>query len=165
MLTKLDDNKLRFQQAPGLIYIFTVVALGLTATGSWATYYGCRGFFRSYGPDWDAIAAGAGFLIGAAIVWWGIGREKQSPSSCVIFDLNKKQAKVIVGRENVATVPISGFFPLTIEEIESTRRRGQMNYVLFSPCYDEYILWTNSKDNVLKEKKELEEQLGPFSKV
>jgi len=96
MLTKIDDNQLRFQQDLGLIYVFGVIAIGLTGTGCWATYYGCRGFFRIYGPDWEAIIAGTGFLIGAAILWWFITREKRSPSNCILFDLIKKRRRLLL---------------------------------------------------------------------
>ena len=157
MLTKRGPNLLRLESTPVVAYFFIVAAAALTAVGAWATYYGCRGFFRSYGPDWEAIYTGVAMLSVAVLLALAASWQRRNPSDCVLFDLAQKRATIVRGREVEKEVDFAHFFPITVNFIKSKRPQGIGHWELACSASELEIYYTSSEEDAIRQKRELEE--------
>ena len=157
MITKRGPNLLRLESTPVIAYLLMVVSVALTAIGSWATYYGCRGFFRGFSPDWDAISTGVAMLAVALLLALAASWLRRNPSDCVLFDLAHKRAKIIRNREVEKEVDFADFFPLAVNFVKSKRPQGIGHWELACSASALEIYYTSSEEDALRQKSELEE--------
>ena len=160
MLTQQEDGLWRLESTPVIAYAAYVIAVVLLAVGSWATYYGCRGFLRGYGPDWDAIYSGAAMLF-VALILFIVGRKRRkSPPDCVLFCMTKKRAKIIRSGQLENEVEFAEFLPLTVKFIKSKRPQGIGHYELFCASSKNEVYFTSDEADANSQKEAVEKLLS-----
>mgnify|MGYP001552975342 CR=1 FL=1 len=160
MLTKRGPNLLRLESTPVVAYFLIVLAIALTAIGSYASYYGCRGYFRGYSPDWDAICSGVVMLSVALLLALTASWLRRNPSDCVLFDIAKKRATIIRSRKVEKEVAFAEFFPLKVNFIKSKRPQGIGHWELACSASKFEIYYTSSEEDAQGQKNELEELIA-----
>ena len=159
MLTKRGTNELRLESTPVIAYFLLIATLVLVGVGSWATYYGCRGYLRGYDADWDAIYSGIAMLTTAIVLGAIAAWMRRNPADCVLFDVKAKRAKIIRNREVENEVDFADFFPLTVRFVKSKRPQGIGHWELICAASELEVYYTSSEEDANAQKSEIEQQL------